>query len=88
VLLLVIVQNNQVLSGNYIAAKKQPLETAQLGFKSPLDECATGTGLRSPHSADMNKCFITGATYSRSLNKQLALFDGITQKRYCGKREK
>ena len=77
--LLVIVQNNQVLSGNYVTVKQRTLRTAQWGFQSPLDERATGTGLRPQHSADLNKCFISGATYGRSLNKQLALSDGFTQ---------
>ena len=77
--LLVIVQNNQELSGNDIAVKQQTLETAQQGFQSALYERATGTGLWPPHSADKIKCYTTGKTYSRSLNKQLALFDGFTQ---------
>ena len=68
--LLVTAQNSQVLSGNYTAVKQQTLETVQWGFQSPLDELATGTGLWPPHSADMNKCFITGMTYSRSLQEK------------------
>jgi len=60
--LLVKVQNSQVLSGIYTAAKQQTMETAQRGFQSPLDEFASGTGLWPAHSADMNKCFATGAT--------------------------
>jgi len=77
--LLVIVQNSQVLNGNYTAVKQQTLEAAQQGFQSPLDELATGTGLWPPHSADMNECFYYWGDLQQKFTEKLNICDGSTE---------